>query len=165
MSRRKDKSILTELETLFVKHFEGDGSKAARKAGAKRPADFAWMALKRPRVKEAIAAKQLAMAQESGKRVARAVGLSRTEVMELVGKIGRNGETDAAKVAALNLAAKILGMIITKTEDVTTKYAGWTEEEMEAYAVTGEYPERIRSLLRDGQPGSMPESPAATTTE
>lgn len=98
--------------------------------------------MKRPRVQKAIAAKQAAMVQQSGKQLARAVSITPDEVKQIAATVARaEGSADRDKIAAATLLAKILGMIISKHEDVSKLAKGKTAAEMDFFAIHGYWPD------------------------
>lgn len=161
--RTTGRDILIRKEAAFVANYNGNQEEAALAAGYKHGRSSGNQLMKRPRVLAAIERKQAAMQKASGEKAGKLVSISNEKIIKITLGIAEDSATPPqARISALTLLAKIRGMIVNKTVDLTDRFAGWTEEEMHEYAVTGEYPERIRSQLRDGEPGCMPESSPET---
>jgi hypothetical protein len=131
------------MEMLFVGCFEGNASAAAKKAGYQDPKGAGSRLMKRPEVREALKKKQDAMAVHSGKRLAVKMDVSRNEIIMGLAKIARKGKS----VAAWAQLAEIFMLKARNLRDLSPeRFAGWTDDELDSYAKTGEIPERIESF-------------------
>lgn len=100
--------------------------------------------LKDPRVQEILAQKQAAAAKETGKRQGRAITITRNDIIMKLADLADLAESESARVSALGHLKDIFGLSAKNDKD-TDMFAGWSREELDAYAVSGEFPERIRS--------------------
>jgi Terminase small subunit len=153
--------VLRGREGLFVLHFEGNGTEAAIKAGCTKTnaSNYAWAAMKRPRVLKAIAAKQAAMTQESGKDLAKGVTITRNDIINRLDTISKTAESESARVSALSQLVNIFGLNPKHAD--TDLFAGWTDEELEHYRATGELPARFGPSLGTSGSDSGDSNPPA----
>lgn len=144
MPRHKD--TLTRRERIFVQFYEGPGTgtEAAKTAGYKQPRIAAQKLLQKPRVLKAIEQKQNAMLNKLGRDKAKGVSVNRNDIINRLDKISTDAESDSARVAALGHLVGIFGLSAGK-KDGTDIFAGWSKEELDHYALTGELPDRVRS--------------------
>lgn len=160
----KKTEALTKLQFAFVAAFEGDGTEAASKAGAKNPKEYAHATMKLPAVKKAIAAKQAAAlkaaGKELGKRLAKCdITESILEDIAFLKSVYRNFSdkkqkradeantavraAEASVKAGMGLA-ELQGFIWNKNLNIGRLFEGKTEEELVYFAEHGYWP--------DGQP-------------
>ena len=87
-------------------------------------------------------------AKESAKKIVREVTLDRNDIIMGLADIAQKGESERARVAAWLGLADIYMLRAKNVRDVNEFY-GWTADELERYAVTGEVPERFRSTFSE----------------
>lgn len=169
------REILSAKQLKFVAAYEGDGTAAARSAGAKNPSQYACAALKNHAVLKAIKDKQGQVVRDSGKLLAKK--LAKAEILETIlygigivkaasekvaqKKHIRNDDVitltkvlDSLTKAGMTLA-ELQGYMIHKTLNLDKMLDGRTPEEMEYFAAHGYWPE-----MGTGEPGALgPKSP------
>lgn len=136
---RRNNATFTEKELLFIQHFEGDQTEAARQAGLKDPGRQGSRMMQRPHVKQAIEAKLAAAVKESGTQLGQRVTVTRSEIINGLHKEGKEADTASARVSAWAQLAEIfqLKKNSTKESDIFT---GWNNEELDLYHRTGQLP-------------------------
>jgi hypothetical protein len=127
---------------------------AAERAGRKR-GSAGWL-YAQPGVQERIAElKRIAKAAnnretaEQAIKVRRKIDIDRNDiVMGLVDIARSESEPGAVKVRAW---AELVEIFLLKAKNLKelTEFYGWTSDEIEYFAQTGQYPERLRSYLGD----------------
>jgi hypothetical protein len=153
MMSKNNKDVMTKMETIFVQHFTGSPMEAAKAAGSTRPKQTGCDFMKRPRVQKAIAAKQAAMVQQSGKDLGRGVKIKRNDIINGLAEIATGGESESARVTAYGKLADIFGLMPKPSGKDVDIFAGWSDEELAHYRETGELPSRFGlSLENDGKP-------------
>ena len=152
---------LTPKMWAFVGAFNGDQMAAAKTAGFKYPKQAGYRLMQNPAVQEAVKAKQNAMVQSMGKRIADEITISPVEVVNILAEIARSTDKNARgepvnrgpKAAAAKTLAEIFGLRAKDDDDEFLKYL--TQAELLAYASTGKLPERFR-LFADESQESLP---------
>jgi hypothetical protein len=94
-----------------------------------------------------------------GKPQARQIDIGRNEIIMLAADIARRGESESARVSAIAQLITVFGLSPKHDKD-TDLFAGWSQEELDSYASTGELPERVRSgvLPSESAPPVPPDS-------
>jgi hypothetical protein len=141
---------LTPYQIKFVAAWNGDMKEAAIAAGSnpKNAASIGSRTYALPQVQEAIQQKQHAFFTKVGVQQARAVTVTRNDIINRLDALSQTAETDSAKVSALRELKDIYGM--SSRNSAHDLFAGWTDEELEAYHRTGELPDRFASPDDDG---------------
>lgn len=169
------RGILTAIQLKFVAAYEGDGSAAAREAGAKNPSQYANWALKNPAVLKGIEEKQQKVITDSAtllaKRLAKAdilatilygIGIVKAAAEKVAKKKHvRNDDVatltkvlDSFTKAGMTLA-ELQGWVIHKNFNLDKMLDGRSAEEMDYFGIHGYWPE-----VEPGQPGAAgPKSP------
>jgi hypothetical protein len=136
---QKKLNILNAQQFQFVQHYKGDAKAAMTAAGYKWSREGQYRLLSKKHIREALMAKQEAANKEAGKKIGRAVTVTRNDIINRLDAISRTAESDNARVSALRELKDIFGLS-AKNTDETDLFAGWTEEELEYYRSTGELP-------------------------
>lgn len=158
MSKQK---VLTKKQFEFVKFYTGDPKEAMIAAGYKWSKTAQYKLMNKKHVKEAIAAKQNAAAEAGGRKLGRAIDISRNDIIMGLADIARDTKVEpGTKVRAFSELAVIFGL--RAKADGTDIFAGWTDEELESYRLTGELPARFRSAMGSGDGDSTTSDPSAT---
>jgi hypothetical protein len=137
--QKNTRSLLTAMETKFVAHYAGNGTKAAKQAGYKHPKEAAARLLAKPRVKQALEHKQAAMITASGKLLAKTITVTRNDIINRLDQLSQSAESDSAKISALGHLIDIFGLSANKRND-TDFFAGWSDEQLEYYREHGVVP-------------------------
>lgn len=135
---------LTKLQLKFVECWAGNQTDAARQAGLKHPNVAGAKMMKFPHVKAAIEAKQAIAVKACGEELAKKTIVTRDDIIQGLAALGKTAVNETARVRAWGELADIFGMKVKQTRDVTELFDGWTEEELEAYSVRGELPQRFK---------------------
>lgn len=135
---------LNPKEKLVVKYWNGNQVEAVTKAGYKSPKKQATEICNRPHVKRAIQEKDSGFNVKLGELEAKGVKITRNDIINRLDKISKSAESEGARVSALGLLVNIFGLAAKHDKD-TDFFAGWSQEELDEYARTGELPGRIRS--------------------
>lgn len=149
MPRAKTSNQLTKRELIFVACYAGNQVEAAKLAGFKNAQKQASAIYNRPRVKGAIEQKQKELAKASGQELAKAITITRNDIINRLDRLSEHAESDSTKVSALGELVDIFGL--RAKDGKHDLFAGWTEEELTHYADTGELPARYRSVLGTGE--------------
>jgi hypothetical protein len=153
--------ILTAMKTKFVSAFAGNATEAAEKSGSRRPRQTGYDFMKDPAVLEAIAKKQAAMAQQSGKDLGKRIKITRNDIINGLSGIAEHGESESARVTAYGKLADIFGLMPKPSGKDVDIFAGWSDEELLHYRQTGELPSRFGpSAEDDGKPIPNPALPS-----
>src|SRR5579864_6135087 len=99
MSRR-NKSMFSEKELLFVQHYQGDQTKAAKAAGYARPGEVASRLMKRPHIKKAVDDKLAKAANVNAVEFGKRVQVTRNDIINGLAEEARTAESDSARVSA-----------------------------------------------------------------
>lgn len=157
---KKKTELLTKMQLAFVGAFEGDGTEAARIAGAKNPAQYAHETLKNKAVLKAIEDKQSEAVKTSGKELGKR--LARTDITDSIlediafltqlrNRVAKKKKirtdeanmlvraTEARTKASMELA-ELHGFIWNKNINIGRLYEGKTEEELDFFAINGYWP-------------------------
>ena len=134
---------LSKYETKFVAAFSGNQRDAAIAAGSppKSAGAIGNRVFHRPHVQKAIQHKQNAFLVGVGEQQAKGVTVTRNDIINRLDALSQGAETDAAKVSALRELKDIYGM--SSRNSAHDLFAGWTDEELEAYHRTGQLPDRF----------------------
>ena len=90
------------------------------------------------------------MVAESGAQLGRGISVSRNDIINRLDALSQNAESDSAKVSALRELVIIFGLSAKNAKD-TDLFAGWNDEELDHYRLTGELPPRFGSSLGPGE--------------
>lgn len=154
------KDILNDMELKFVQCFEGVPFKAAKDAGYKNPKVSGYKLMRRPRIQKALATKQESLAKQSGKQLGRKIAISRNDIIMGLADIAQKGEGESARVSAYSKLADIFGLMPKPSGKDVDMFAGWSDEELQHYRITGELPSRFGlSVEDDGKPDPNPTLP------
>ena len=143
MARSKKSTQLTELELACVANYKGNQVEAAKAAGVKNAKKQASAIFNRPRVKAAVEKKISALVNASGKALATGITISRNDIINELHKIALKAKSESARVAALSQLKDIFGLS-AKNDPF---FAGWSKEELDEYARTGEIPASVRARI------------------
>jgi hypothetical protein len=135
------------MEAAFVAHYEGAGTvaEATLKAGYKNKHQGRQLLL-RPKIREAILRKEATKLAEAakvqGRQLGKAIKVTRNDIINRLDKESQSQENPpAARIAALGHLKDIFGLG-AKAEKMDI-FAGWTDEELDEYRITGELPKRF----------------------
>lgn len=132
-------------------------TEAAKTAGLSNPETHGCIYIKRPRVAKYIKAlvaevekKELARASKQIVNERSTAKVDRSGVLTRLWELANmspdfTNRTINGQVKAADSLAEILGMKIKQIRDVTRTFEGWTDDELEHFAATGNLPERFRS--------------------
>jgi hypothetical protein len=142
MSRARDQ--LTVLELACIANYKGNQVEAAAAAGVKNPKKNASAIFNRPLVKAALQQKVEAVVKESGKVLGRKITITRNDIINRLDKLSQDAENDSVKVSALTQLKEIFGL--KPSDGKGDLFAGWTDEELEHYRRTQEFPARLTGV-------------------
>jgi phage terminase small subunit len=141
---------LTKKQLKFVACWEGNNTDAARKAGLPFPNVTGAKMMKLPAVKAAIEEKQKEIVAASAGEMVKKSSVTRDDIISGLALLGRSAVSEQARVKAWDSLAEIFQMKVKLNRDVTQLFDGWTEEELEAYSVRGELPQRFKGSASPG---------------
>ena len=138
--------ILNSRQIGFVAAWTGNATDAARAAGYSHPKASAQQLVHNPAVQEALKEKQIAMAQESGKRLGRQISICRADIINHLWDLAcksasETGNNIYGQIRATSELADIMGMKIKSTPDLEKELAGKTEDEITFFVEHGYFPE------------------------
>jgi phage terminase small subunit len=151
MSEEVKLKPLTKKQLKFVACWEGNNTDAARRAGLPFPNVSGAKMMKLPAVKAAIEAKQKEIVAASAGEMFKKCSVTRDDIISGLATLGRSAVSEQARVRAWDSLAEIFQMKVKLNRDVTQLFDGWTEEELEAYSVRGELPQRFKGSESPGQ--------------
>jgi phage terminase small subunit len=102
--------IVTGKMLKFIAAFQGNAVAAARAAGYRKPERMAYKLMKNPTLQTLIKSKQIAMSQESGKRLGAKLSFDRSHVLNRLWEIAQVPPSDTNKNLGSQVkAAEVLG--------------------------------------------------------
>lgn len=175
----KKTKTLAPLQLAYVANYKGDGTEAARKAGAKNPKQYAYQVMKIPAVAEAIKRKQQRIVDKSADEFVRSVAKSDV-VGGIMREIKKLTEWRDSLFAKKRMTATEQNILVRVLEAITKAYReiadmqGWivsksmnydrllddlTEEELKDLVFNGNPPKM------GGQPSHGSERPSGNPTQ
>lgn len=148
--------FLNQRQLAFVSAWTGNLIGAARAAGYADPKAAAYKLMKDPHVVEALRVKQEAMLQESGEQLARALPLSRVDVIDRLWQLAQMSPGDTSnsisgQVRATQALASMFALDMGRLEVLRRELQERSEPEIEFFVVHGYFP----------QPQQQPAKPTA----
>ena len=149
--------LLNERMLKFIGAYNGPGSgtEAARIAGYGQPQLAAARLVKHPGVVAALKKKQDEVIKASGKKLGRAITITRNDIVMGLVDEAKGADSASARVSAWSKLADIF-RITDKTKDADL-FDGWTDEELVEYRDTGRLPARF-GLSPDSDDSHPPNS-------
>src|SRR5215469_17538814 len=138
--------FLNQRQLAFVSAWTGNLIGAARAAGYADPKAAAYKLMRDPHVVEALRVKQEAMLQESGEHLARALPLSRVDVIDRLWQLAQMspGETSnsiSGQVRATQALAGMFALDLGRLDVLRRELQERSEPEIEFFVVHGYFPQ------------------------
>jgi hypothetical protein len=155
-SKVSQTGILTKRQMDFVSSWSGSSVAAARAARYRDPKGSACKIMKNKPVRDLIREKQLAMAREAGKALARQLAPSRIDIVNHLWRLARlspekTNNNITGQMKATDALAEIFGLKIDSRADFDREIEGRTQADIDFFVAHGYFPETQSEAEPEGQ--------------